>query len=1077
VQICPNCGEENPDRFRLCGYCGTKLAAEAPAPEVRKTVTVVFSDLKGSTSLGERLDSETLRQVLNVYFTAMKAVLERHGGTVEKFIGDAIMAVFGLPRLHEDDALRAVRAASEMKATLVEVNEKLQAGWGVRLENRTGVNTGEVVAGDVTAGQRLVTGDTVNTAARLEQAAPASEVLVGESTYRLVKDAVEVEPVEPLELKGKAEPVPAYRLLSVKEGEAVTRRLHAPMVGRIQELNVLLDALAGAEEDRRCRLVTVLGPAGVGKSRLLHEFLGRASERAATLRGRCLPYGDGITYWPLAEVVREAAGVSDEDSLEAVRAKLLACVGSENADVAQRVGAAIGFSTESFPVEETIWAARRLFEILAASRPLVVLIDDIHWAEDTFLELLTAVADQVEQAPLVLVCSSRPDLLEEHPDWAAERANASSLALAPLNSDQSVEVIENLLGTSEIDEELQRKVVLAAEGNPLFVEQMVSMLVDDGILSRDAEGQWRLTSDVGSFTMPASIQALLSARLDHLGVDDRTVIQYGSVIGQRFRQAAVEALVPEPLAERVPPSLHSLTNKQLILPPEAGQSADQDSYRFAHILIRDASYHGLLKRTRAELHERFVDWVEREDTGRVTEFEEIRGYHLEEAYLIRVQLGVIDDHVRTVGARGSAYLSSAGRRALARGDMPAAASLLERAAALLPFEDPARPRLFLDAGDALMDIGEFTRADGALAAAIDGAQAIQDAGLKTVGELVRLQVQYAAEAKISEAEILERVRSAIPLLERLGDHEGLARAWRLLALVHGMATRHSESEAAARRLIAEARAAGNHLMETRFTGFLAMAATYGPTPVPQAIERCQALLATVEGDRRATGQILGGLALLEAMRGNFPEARSLYRRTRALFEEFGMKLRAALTSINSGPVELLAGDPVAAEAELRRDYDALESLGEKNYISTTAAFLAEALSEQGRDDEADTFTRISQEIAAPDDILTQYLWRCVRGKVLARRGAFEDAEAIVREGLQIIQAAEEPDSQGNALLTLAVVLRAAEREDEALVAAGEAAELFDRKGSTVSAARARAFLLGNVTAAESEGAAELAAAD
>jgi len=324
---------------------------------------------------------------------------------------------------------------------------------------------------------------------------------------------------------------------------------------------------------------------------------------------------------------------------------------------------------------------------------------------------------------------------------------------------------------------------------------------------------------------------------------------------------------------------------------------------------------------------------------------------------------------------------------------------------------------------------------------------------------------------------MERVRGAIPLLERLEDHEELARAWHLLALVHGMATRHSESEAAARRLIAEARAAGNHLMETRFTGFLAMAATYGPTPVPRAIERCQGLLATVEGDRRATGQILGGLALLEAMRGNFPEARSLYRRTRALFEEFGMKLRAALTSINSGPVELLAGDPVAAEAELRRDYDALESLGEKNYISTTAALLADALSEQGRDDEAETFTRISQEIAAPDDILTQYLWRCVRGKVLARRGAFEDAEAIVREGLDIIRAAEEPDSQGNALLTLAMVLRAAGREDEAVVAAEEAAELFDRKGSTVSAARVRTFLLGNVTATESEGAAELAAAD
>src|SRR5439155_2851244 len=368
--------------------------------------------------------------------------------------------------------------AAEMKLKLVEVNDQLEARWGVRLENRTGVNTGEVVAGDVTAGQRLVTGDTVNTAARLEQAAPATEVLIGESTYRLVKDVVEVETVEPLSLKGKAEPVPAYRIIAVTKGEAVTRRLDSPMVGRTEELQALIEALAQAERDRSCRLVTVLGPAGVGKSRLLHEFLRLASERATILRGRCLPYGEGITFWPLGEIARGAAGVLAEDSLEAARAKLAACIGAENEAVTDLVGAAIGLTTAAFPVQETFWATRRFFEILATGRPLVLLIDDIHWAERTFLDLLREVVESVEDAAVVLACSSRGDLLEDHPDWAEDRPNFRHIALEPLSARESAQVIENVLGSPELDEAIRAKIIEAADGNPLFVEQMLSMLLD-----------------------------------------------------------------------------------------------------------------------------------------------------------------------------------------------------------------------------------------------------------------------------------------------------------------------------------------------------------------------------------------------------------------------------------------------------------------------------------------------------------------------------------------------------------------------------------------------------------------------
>ncbi|TMM21213.1 MAG: zinc-ribbon domain-containing protein, partial [Actinobacteria bacterium] len=384
--ICPTCGEENPDRFRLCGYCGASLQPEAPPQENRRVVTIVFSDLKGSTSLGERLDSEALRAVLAIYFEAMSAVLVRHGGTIEKYIGDAIMAVFGLPRLHEDDALRAVRAAAEMRETLEIVNDRLQTDYGIRLENRTGVYTGEVVAGDITTGQRLVTGDTVNVAARLEQAAPACEVLIGQPTYELVRDAVEVEAVEPLELKGKAERVPAFQLLHAGAGEGRVRRVDLPLVGRAEQLLALSEILDEVRETSRPRLVTVVAPAGTGKSRLLHGFLDGRGRGLPSLVGRCLPYGEGITYWPIAEAVRGLAHVLEDDPAEVVTERV-GTLFADIPDAGRRVASVIGLTDDVYPAEEVAWGVRRLVESLATRHPVIMLLDDIHWAEQTLLDL------------------------------------------------------------------------------------------------------------------------------------------------------------------------------------------------------------------------------------------------------------------------------------------------------------------------------------------------------------------------------------------------------------------------------------------------------------------------------------------------------------------------------------------------------------------------------------------------------------------------------------------------------------------------------------------------------------------
>jgi predicted ATPase/class 3 adenylate cyclase len=1053
MQICPNCGEENPDRFRLCGICGTQLVQAAPAQEVRKTVSIVFSDLKGSTNLGEQLDTESLREVLNVYFTEMKAVLERHGGTVEKFIGDAIMAVFGLPKLHEDDALRAVRAAHEMKITLEKVNERLEAGWGVRLENRTGVNTGEVVAGDVTAGQRLVTGDAVNTAARLEQNAPACEVLIGEPTFRLVKDAVEVETVEPLELKGKAERVPAYLLRGVKEAdEGIARRLDAPMVGRGDELQVLMDALQRSVTSRRAELVTVFGPAGVGKSRLLREFVARAGENVGNLRGHCLSYGDGITFWPLAEIIRQAAMITDDDELDIAHEKLQRLGPPELRDAMDRVAAAIGLSNDTFPVQETFWGARRLVEVLAHDRPLIVIIDDIHWAEPTFLDLLQYVGREAS-APLVLVCSARPELLETHPEWGSDGERTHAVVLDPLSEDESARVVQNLLGTDAFDERIRARITEAAEGNPLFVEQMLSMLIDDGILARDDSGAWTVTSDIGSVIVPPSISALLTARLDRLGPTERTVAERGAVIGQSFFRGAVEDLSPPEIRSAIDDALVTLVRKELIQERHS-EFAGQPTYRFLHGMIREAAYHGLLKRTRAELHERFVDWLERVLPDRVLEFEEIRGYHLEQAYVILAQLAPLDDHVRSLGVRGADYLASAGHRALARGDMPAASTLLRRAAALLPTDDERHPRLLLDAGEAMMETGDLATAETLLNAGIQGAVELGARAAELAGRMILLDVQYATSDH-SESEVMAEVEAAIKELEALGDHEGQARAWRLLTFVNWEACRWGASEWAAEQMIEHARLAGNTIMEARVLPALATCALYGPTPVPQAIELCHDLLRRTGADRKAVAVTTRALAHLEAMQGDFDNARELYAQSRASLEELGWKLHAAESSLSAGSIEMLAGDPAAAEAALRRGFGELEQMGDKYYLSTVAGFLAQALYEQDRLEEAERFAEMGQQLAGADDISSQVLWRTVKGKILARRGTVDRGIGLIREALDLIGTAEEPVTSASVQADLAEVLLLAGETDDARYALDASLVLFEAKADVVSAARIR----------------------
>jgi len=1036
MAICPSCGEENPDRFRLCGFCGTPLLSAKPAREIRKTVTIVFSDLVGSTAIGERLDSESLRAVMSRYFDVMRAELERHGGTVEKFIGDAVMAVFGLPHLHEDDAERAVRAAAAMQAALAGLNAEIEARFGVTLANRTGVNTGEVVAGDPSAGQRLVTGDAVNVAARLEQAAGRNEVLIGPLTRELVAPITDLDPVEPLELKGKSEPMPAFRLIGVRATAAV-RAPAAPLVGRAEELATLRAELAAVADSGSARLVTIEAVAGAGKSRLVSEFLETVPEGTTVTRGRCLSYGQGITFWPVAEALRELAGVLDDDPHDAARAKLDALAGGDQA-AAERAAAAVGLTDAAYPVDELFWGLRRVLARIAASGPLVVAFEDLHWAEPTMLDLVEHLA--ATPAPVLLVCTTRDEISGEREGWAAT-AGGAVIELDRLSPDEAAQLAAGIAGAA-IPPATLRTIVETAGGNPLFLEQMLAMI-------QDAPG--------GDVAVPPTISALLSARLDRLGDAQREVVGTASVVGQVFPQAAVVELLPETRRPGVPDDLGGLQRRRL-LQPHAAVMTTGLAFAFQHILIRDAAYASLLKRERAQLHERFVTWADEVNGDRASEYEEILGYHLEQAHGYLAELGPLDDHGHAIGRDASERLRSAGHRAFSRGDMPAAANLMRRAAALLPTFDQERLDLLPDLGEALMDVGDFGEADKVLREAIAAGDEAGDHRLRADAALGLTLVEFYADPAPDWSLRADRIaHAAIPVFDLFNDAAGLAKAWRVLGAVHATALRYGQAAEAVARATAYARAAGDLRQERRNTASFAVAAVYGPTPVPLAIVECSRIVAEATGDRRTVGLVLGALAHLEAMRGDFEQARALSGQARSTLEELGNSMLAASTSLEAGAVELLAGNPVEAERLIRGDVAELERMGATYLLSTTTALLAQAVAAQGRDAEAAELVEAGQRLTGGDDIESDVLLACVRSGLRVRAGDVEAGIEEARRAVALLDEADAPVARAEALLALAAACEAG-GDPGAAAARKRAAAECEAKGYLVAARRARGEL-------------------
>jgi class 3 adenylate cyclase/tetratricopeptide (TPR) repeat protein len=1001
----------------------------------RKVVSVVFADVVGSTAMGERVDPETLRWAMQRWFGRMRDVVERHGGMVENYVGDAVMAVFGIPVAHEDDALRAVRAAAEMRDEVAALRDELRRERGVELAVRIGVNTGEAVTGPAASGGSFTAGDTVNVAARLEQAARPGDIVLGYDTFRLVRHAVDAEPVAPLTVKGKRDALEAFCLLTVAaDASGRAQRPRAPMVGRQRERRRLLDAFHQAVADRSCQLFTVLGAAGVGKSRLVAEVLETIDGAATVAAGRCLPYGEGLTWWPLVEAFG-ASGLIEQAATDDARA-------------AARAAELLRPAGEPVAPEEAFWAVRKVLEVLARRRPLVLVVDDLHWAEPTFVDLIEHVADWTRDAPLLLLIMARNELLDTRPGWGGGKLNATTVLLEPLPETDARDLLHHLTAPARLGDSTMARILALAEGNPLFVEEVIAMLIDDGVVSLGAADGPSADAPT-AIAVPPTIHALIAARLDRLDASERTVIEAASVEGKEFARPRLDALVGDGAREPVDVALHALIRKDLI----RHVGASEDTFRFRHQLIRDGAYEGMPKELRADLHERFANGLDAGSSA-VQVADELLGHHLERAVLLRRELGADEAATAELAARASASLRTAGRRAMLRDD-PASVRLLERALALIPVND--RAPVLVELANALDGVGDVDGSAATATAALELACANGDRRSAARARVVTLGVTMTRST--GEADRVSLNAAAKPVLhelEALGDDEGLAAVLLTLGVINQDS--FEQSSGYLERAMLAAERAGDRRRAAFAAGFVGSTMVFGPVPAAEGIERCRALRRRFADRAGTSAVLLRHEAVLHAMEGDIDDARTLHAEAVRAIDDLGNLWLSASTVFGQWLLELLAGAPERAEASARAGLALLQEMGATNQGATAAAMLAYALVQQGRHDEAIRYADLAAAWAAPDDISSQVPQLAARAHVLAARGELERAEATAREAVRLSERSDEIGQRGDALVDLATVLDRAGRVSDAAAALRDAIALYQRKGNVVFAARAHTSL-------------------
>jgi class 3 adenylate cyclase len=997
-------------------------AISEPAPTVRKVVSILFADVAGSTRLASTVDAETLRAVMGRFFTAMRAVAERHGGTLEKFSGDDVMVVFGVPVLHEDDALRAVRAAAEMRDALLELNRDLERDHGVRLEIRIGVNTGEVIAGDP-GEPPFVTGEAVNVGKRLQEAAAPGEVLLAPVTLSLTRGAVDAEPCGTLELRGRPEPLATHRLVGFVEEDLATAEEPAPLVGRRRELRRLRAVYNRVRGKQRVTLALVVGEPGVGKTRLVREFVDGIGD-AQILFGRCVSYGEGATYLPLVDVVRQT---TRERPLEAVLTH------AEEADRVTRVmRVVVGELDEPVASGEVSWAFQRFVATLADQAPVLLILDDVHWAEPELLDLLEQLIARTRRVPLLVIALARPELIDRRPDWAEHADGPAGIRLERLTDEDTRTLVASRGGT-HLEEPMLARLVATAEGNPLFAEQLFSLVHERG---PDALG-----------SLPPTVEALIASRLDGLGQRERSAVERAAVAGRDFRERELVALSPPDEAAIVAQTLVSLARSGFVRRRRVAATAD--TLAFQHVLIRDAAYAAIPKSRRAELHERLGDWLIEEGDAP----DEVVGFHLERAYESLAELGPIGRHARRLAEEAGERLGRAGMRAFQRADLHAATNLLRRATTLLPESTERRRELLTELGLALRIAGEIDEARTALSEAVERSRLANDRRLER-----RAELELLAEKAFTEGEPDELLRFAldsIQLFEALEDDRSLGRAWLNVGSVRGgFYLENAPWEEALDRALDHYHASG--WPTTACVGDLANALFFGPRPVPEAARRARELLRENAG-MAGEANVLVWLAALEAVRGRFDAARDYAGRARTIYDELGFAVAAASSwAYAAALIESSKGDFGAAAHILRDGCESLERFRQFGNLATNAAHLADVLQTQGATDEAEHWALTAQGHSKPTDISAEISWRGALARIRAAQGRPE-AEELARDARALVSRTDAIYQHGNVLLALAEVLDAAGKRDDARRALDEAMALFKAKGSTVAQKRAAAL--------------------
>ncbi len=1038
---CAACGRHTAESDRFCAGCGAPLAAGAARQETRKKVSMLFLDIVGSTALAERLDPEPLRQILDRYFAACGARIAEHGGAVEKFIGDAILAAFGATVAHEDDAVRAVRAAAEALVSLEELSAELTAHYQVKLEARAGICSGDVVVITMPGEDFRVVGDSVNTASRLQTAAQPGEILLCADTAAMVRGQVGVASVAPLRLKGKAQAVPAWRVT-----DAVPREVRSapatPFIGRADELEELRYGFRRARMRRQVCLVTVLGMPGIGKSRLVQEFLATLPDGEATvLSGACSAYGRGITYKPLAEMLGAFPGGW------AGVARLLEEDADQDGRAAHRLAArSLGTlmdpagGTGQAGIEDIAWAVRHLLDVLGRTRPVIMVWEDLHWSEETLLDLIDEIATWLDDVPVLLLCVARTELLDTRPAWGGGKPSAMTLELGEMTHEQSAELVGRLALRGDVyPQEYQdaySRIAVQCDGNPLFAE----LLLD--VFAETAQAQTQAVQT------PPTIQAMLGARLDQLPGVERGLLEIAAVIGREFTRDLLKVVADaDGIGDATTDELVARLVRRRIF-----QRGPAGTFRFAQALLRDTAYAFTPKARREGRHDFLAEWL----AVHAPQDPMAVAYHVEASYQLARELRPGDPSLPRQAATAADALIAEGMNALNRKDLPAAIQLLERGRTLLPAGDTRHTALALhicDAGLWLWDEERCLAALSAAEAALPGdrrntATCAVQRGIVALRLGSATYATVAADAALIEAD-LDRDHD---------DHLSWCRLHQLLAYLHLVTERATSAEASLRLGLTRARAMSDRYEEDRLLCAVCELAQWAPSPVIPGLDLCVMLAVRFAANRALLVPVLVTQAHLEALDGDLDGARRTLADALTYSRDLHLDLADAAVMDAYGFVESLAGAHRAAETRYRQSLSVLRATQHAPDAQNTEVAIARALFGQGDAAAAASVLDRIEGDGEPMSLRARIGSAALRGRIASAEGRHDEAVAAATAARDLSTDADDLCLAGETLFDLAIVLRAAGLSGPAAAEGAAALRKFEAKGATLPAARVQEWL-------------------